>query len=134
MTNPLRLAAWLTMPVMVGCSDYTPQGGSEFTSVQDWVTEPDYEFGDAMEGDAVFGSISDVNVHSSAEGLRVYVLDGRSSEVIFVGREPAHTRCCEGRLSADPVRPGVIGCSGLLHPRHRAKPIRPPSRPVRCGR
>lgn len=75
------MAAWLTMPVMVGCSDYPFEDGSEFTPVQDWVTEPHYEFGDAMEGDALFGSVSDVNVHSSAEGLRVYVLDGRSSEV-----------------------------------------------------
>ena len=77
----LRLAAWLAMPILAGCSDDAPEGGSEFTPVQDWVTEPHYEFGDAMEGDAVFGSVTDVNVHASAEGLRVYVLDGRSSEV-----------------------------------------------------
>ncbi|MYA09841.1 MAG: 6-bladed beta-propeller, partial [Gemmatimonadetes bacterium] len=77
---PLRLAAWLATPILAGCSD-TPERGPEFTPVQDWVTEPDYEFGDTMEGDAVFGSVTDVNVHSSADGLRVYVLDGRSSEV-----------------------------------------------------
>ena len=68
--KPLRLAAWLAMPILVGCSD-TPEAGTEFTPVQDWVTEPNYEFGDAMEGDAVFGSVTDVNVHSSADGLRV---------------------------------------------------------------
>jgi hypothetical protein len=52
------------MPILVGCSDDAPEGGSEFTPVQDWVTEPHYEFGDAMEGDAVFGSVTDVNVHA----------------------------------------------------------------------
>ena len=79
--KPLLLAAFLTMPVMVGCADHMPRNESEFTPVQDWVTEPHYEFGDAMEGDAVFGSVTDVNVHASAEMLRVYVLDGRSAEV-----------------------------------------------------
>lgn len=92
----------LTMSVMVGCADHMPRDESEFTPVQDWVTEPHYEFGDAMEGDAVFGSVSDVNVHSSPEGLRVFVLDGRSSEVTIWTAEGALIR----RVGRDGPGPG----------------------------
>lgn len=100
--KPPPLTVLLTMSVMVGCADHTPRNESEFTPVQDWVTEPHYEFGDAMEGDAVFGSVSDVNVHSSPEGLRVFVLDGRSSEVTIWTAEGALIR----RVGRDGPGPG----------------------------
>lgn len=47
--------------------------------IEDWIAAPEYEFGDQMEGDALFGRIRDVR--PAADGSRVYVLDAQSTEV-----------------------------------------------------
>ena len=75
--------AWLVVPWLSGCVDHATDRGTgvELTTIEDWTTEPDHEFGDRFEGDALFGSVSDVNVRSTAQGLRLYVLDHQASEV-----------------------------------------------------
>ena len=49
-------------------------GGPDPTSdTETWVTEPDFEIGDAFGGPAAFAQVSDVRV--SADGERVFVLE-----------------------------------------------------------
>ena len=76
----LAVFAWFAVPWLWGCADHTTEGGA-LTPVEEWTTEPVYEFGDRFEGEAVFGSVSDVDVLSTAEGSRIYVLDARAAEV-----------------------------------------------------
>lgn len=75
--------AWLAVPWLSGCVDHAADRGTgvELTTIEDWTTEPDHEVGDRLEGDALFGSVSDVNVRSTAQGLRLYVLDRQAAEV-----------------------------------------------------
>ena len=47
--------------------------------IENWIAAPEYEFGDQMEGHALFGRIRDVR--PAADGSRVYVLDAQSTEV-----------------------------------------------------
>ena len=49
------------------------------TPIEDWTAEPEFEIGDQLEGDALFGRIRDVR--PAADGSRVYVLDAQSLEV-----------------------------------------------------
>lgn len=49
------------------------------TPVEEWITQPHYEIGDQMEGDALFARIS--SVVPTADGSRVYVLDRQAFEV-----------------------------------------------------
>ena len=71
------LVAW-TIPVcaLAACSDAPT---ITLTPAEDWMAEPEYEFGDQLEGDALFGRIRDVR--PAADGSRVYVLDAQSLEV-----------------------------------------------------
>ena len=47
--------------------------------IENWIAAPEYEFGDQMEGDALFGRIRDVR--PTADGSTIYVLDAQSTEV-----------------------------------------------------
>ena len=81
MTTSRALLALFAVPWFWGCADHAAEGGIALTPVEEWTTEPAYEFGDRFEGEAVFGSVSDVDVLSTAEGSRIYVLDARAAEV-----------------------------------------------------
>ena len=78
-------AAWLAVSsLLYGCVDHgaDPDTGAErLTPVENWTTEAEFEFGDRLEGDALFGSVSDVDVRDGPEGPRIHVLDLQSSEV-----------------------------------------------------
>ena len=75
---PMRaLAAW-TVPAcaLAACAEeatVTP------APIEVWTAEPEFEIGDQLEGDALFGGIRDVR--PAADGSRVYVLDVQSLEV-----------------------------------------------------
>ncbi|MCY4574104.1 MAG: 6-bladed beta-propeller [Gemmatimonadetes bacterium] len=73
------LVAW-TIPVcaLAACSDAPT---ITLTPAEDWTAEAEYEFGDQLEGDALFGRI--VSVRPAADGSRVYVLDAGASEVMI---------------------------------------------------
>ena len=78
------LVAWLAVfSGLCGCVDRgaDPDTGAGLTPVEDWTTEPEFEFGDRFEGDALFGSVGDVDVRDGPEGPRIHVLDLQSSEV-----------------------------------------------------
>ena len=69
------LAVW----VLAGCADNGDHTAADLTPIEYWTTEAEYEIGDQMEGEALFGSYLDV--HPVADGSRVYVLDSEGSEV-----------------------------------------------------
>ena len=73
--------AWLAVPWLLGCVDHGADARVGLTPVEDWTTEAEFEFGDRLDGDALFGSVGDVDVRSTAQGLQICVLDRRSSEV-----------------------------------------------------
>ena len=65
------------------------------TPIENWIAAPEYEFGDQLEGDALFGRIRDVR--PTADGSTIYVLDAQSAEVTMwapdgtlVGRAGGH--------------------------------------------
>ena len=73
-----EIAAFATLATLAtaACAeDPTPT----LTPVEEWTTEPEYEIGDQMEGDALFARIS--SVVPTADGSRVYVLDRQAFEV-----------------------------------------------------
>ncbi len=49
------------------------------TPVEDWTAEPEYGFGDRLEGDALFGFIT--SVRANADGSRIHVLDSGAEDV-----------------------------------------------------
>ena len=67
----------LAVAISVGCGD---QDGSEsdFVAEEQWLSEPAYEFGGALDGDALFGRI---HVRVAADGHRVFVLEPFESKV-----------------------------------------------------
>ncbi len=68
---------WAFAPwILVACAD---QGSGTFTQADDWHTVAEYEIGDRMEGEALFGFF--IDVAPSADGSSVYVLDSDASEV-----------------------------------------------------
>ena len=72
-------AAWpLLLVVLCGCTG-VGENAIALTPVEEWTTEPEYEFGDVFEGDALFAGIADVDV--SPDGSRIYVVDYAASEV-----------------------------------------------------
>ena len=73
--NPLLLT--LAACALAACEDDTAV--ITLTPVETWTATPEYEFGDRMEGDAVFGRIRDIR--PTADGSTVYVLDAQSAEV-----------------------------------------------------
>ncbi len=68
--------ATLAACALIACAD---EPTITLTPIEDWTAEPEFEIGDQMEGDALFGRIRDVR--PSADGSRVYVLDTQSLEV-----------------------------------------------------
>ena len=76
---PVITLATLAATVHVGCVDdfggYLPV----LTPAEDWTAEPEYEFGDQLEGDALFGLIT--SVRTTADGSRIHVLDSGAEEV-----------------------------------------------------
>lgn len=83
-TGRAARAAWLAVfSWLCGCVDRgaEPDTGTGLTPVEDWTTEAEFEFGDRFEGDALFGSVGDVDVRDGPEGPRVHVLDLQFSEV-----------------------------------------------------
>ncbi len=77
MRKQMPLLAAIGAVAVAACADEATVVA--LTPVEDWTAEPEYEFGDQMEGDAVFGRIRDVR--PAADGSRVYVLDAQSAEV-----------------------------------------------------
>lgn len=67
----------LAVCAFAACADDTT--GITVAPIENWIAAPEYEFGDQMEGDALFGRILDVR--PAADGSRVYVLDVQSLEV-----------------------------------------------------
>ncbi|MDE2761695.1 MAG: 6-bladed beta-propeller [Gemmatimonadota bacterium] len=80
----------------------------ELTPVEEWTAEPEYEFGDQMEGDALFGQIRDVR--PAADGSRIYVLDAQSVEVTIWTPDGTLTRRVGGRGEG----PGEFSRPGTL--------------------
>jgi len=107
MTKPQAAGvAWLAVPWLSGCVDHAADRGTgaELTTIEDWTTEPDHELGDRLEGNALFGSVSDVNVRSTAQGLWLYVLDRQASEVTIWTPDGALVR----RVGGEGEGPGEL--------------------------
>ena len=76
----------------IGCETSQSPAGDWDT----WITEADYEIGDALEGTALFSSIGDIRV--KPDGPRIYVLEPRIARLSVWGPE--------GSLLLDLERPG----------------------------
>ena len=76
MNLKIALLAPLACCAFATCAD---EPTVTLTPVEEWTTEPHYEIGDQMEGDALFARIS--SVVPAADGSRVYVLDRQAFEV-----------------------------------------------------
>lgn len=76
MNQKIALPALLACCALATCTD---EPAVTLTPVEEWTTEPHYEIGDQMEGDALFARIS--SVVPTADGSRVYVLDRQAFEV-----------------------------------------------------
>ena len=72
-----RSLAPLALVLLAACADRP----SRFADQSDtpWVSEPHYQFGDAVAGDALFGMIS--SLRASPDGQRVYVLEPYAARV-----------------------------------------------------
>ncbi|MXW16338.1 MAG: hypothetical protein F4139_04640 [Gemmatimonadetes bacterium] len=76
MNQKIALLAPLACCALATC---TEEPSVTLTPVEEWTTEPEYEIGDQMEGDALFARIS--SVVPTPDGSRVYVLDRQAFEV-----------------------------------------------------
>lgn len=77
MTGMRATRLWVIAPwVLAACAD---EGSVRVTEVEDWHTVAEFEIGDRMEGDALFGFY--IDVAPSADGSSIYVLDAEASEV-----------------------------------------------------
>lgn len=65
--------------VLAACTADSVDDSPALTPIEEWTAEPEFEFGDRFEGDALFGLILDVR--PTGDGSRVYVLDAQSAEV-----------------------------------------------------
>lgn len=74
-----RKTALLALPACCALAACADEPAVTLTPVEEWTTEPHYEIGDQMEGDALFARIS--SVVPTADGSRVYVLDRQAFEV-----------------------------------------------------
>ncbi len=72
-----RVACAVILWGLAGCAG--DEDSTTLTPVEEWTTQAEYEFGDQLEGDALFGFLLDVRV--PADGSNVYVLDSEASEV-----------------------------------------------------
>lgn len=76
MKQNIALLAPLAASALATCAD---EPTATLTPLEEWTTEPHYEIGDQMEGDALFARI--ISVVPAADGSRVYVLDRQAFEV-----------------------------------------------------
>ena len=76
MNQKIALPALLACCALATCTD---EPTVILTPVEEWITQPHYEIGDQMEGDALFARIS--SVVPTPDGSRVYVLDRQAFEV-----------------------------------------------------
>ncbi len=103
----IALAAFATT-VQAGCAGDRDGDLPALTPIEEWTAEPEYEIGDQLEGDALFGRIRDVR--PAADGSRVYVLDSQSMEVTIW--TPDGTRI--GRVGGRGEGPGEFSDPGPL--------------------
>ena len=80
---------------LAACAADSADDALTLTPVEEWTAEPEYEFGDQFEGDALFGLIRDVR--PAADGSSVYVLDAQSAEVTIWTPGGTLTRRVGGR-------------------------------------
>ena len=106
MKQKIAAIAPLAACTLAACADDTTT--TTLTPVEEWTTQPDYEIGDEMEGDALFARIS--SVVPTADGSRVYVLDRQAFEVTIwtpegtlIGRVGRH-----GDGPGDFISPGSL--------------------------
>ncbi len=69
-TPPWALSALL----LGGCADTL-----RLTPIEDWATEAEFEIGDRVQGEALFGTF--IDVLPAPDGSRVHVLDSQASEI-----------------------------------------------------
>ena len=74
-----KLGCAVVLWALVACGSDRDGDSPALTPVDEWTTEPEYEIGDEMEGDALFGRIGDVA--AGADGSRIHVLDRQAFEV-----------------------------------------------------
>ncbi len=67
-----RCSALLALPLWLACAD-RPPAGPKSEAQPEWLSEPDYEIGDAVRGDAAFGMVG--QVRAGPDGERVFVLE-----------------------------------------------------------
>ncbi len=75
---PARRTTFLALLLSSACADL-PRAGPEGDARSEWLSEPDYEIGDAMRGDAAFGMVGQVRV--GPDGERVFVLEPNRARV-----------------------------------------------------
>ena len=93
---------------LAACAADRGDDSPALTPVEEWSAEPEYEFGDQFEGDAIFGLILDVR--STGDGSRVYVLDAQSAEVTMWTPDGTLT----GRVGGRGEGPGEFSRPGPL--------------------
>lgn len=62
--------------LLAGCAN---DSALTLTPTEEWTTEAEYEIGDRMQGEALFGTY--IDLRPAEDGSRVYVLDSQASEV-----------------------------------------------------
>ena len=93
---------------LAACAADRGDDAPPLTPVEEWSAEPEHEFGDQFEGDALFGLILDVR--PTGDGSRVYVLDAQSAEVTMWTPDGTLTRRVGGRGEG----PGEFSRPGTL--------------------
>jgi hypothetical protein len=76
---PVIALVALATTVHVACADDSGGDLPALTPVEEWTAEPEYEFGDQLEGEALFGFIT--GVRANADGSRIHVLDSGGEDV-----------------------------------------------------
>ena len=105
MNQKTTLPTLLAACALATCTD---EPSVTLTPVEEWTTEPHYEIGDQMEGDALFARIT--SVVPTPDGSRVYVLDRQAFEVTIW--TPDGTLI--GRVGRAGDGPGDFGSPGSL--------------------
>ena len=73
----VRIASLVVLAVLPAACDDQP-GSSDAASPTEWITEPEYRIGDAVEGDALFGRVPYLRVAPSGH---VFVVEAMASRV-----------------------------------------------------
>ena len=73
----MRIVPALALILLAACDDRLPEAGGGGDPV--WLSEPEFKFGDALAGDALFGIVSHLRV--STDGTRVFVVEPTESRV-----------------------------------------------------